>query len=348
MFPGINPVSCFAQLANGYNGEMILAWMAVIGGLGLLVWSAERFVSGAAATAQNLGVPSLIIGMIIMGFGTSAPEMVVSATAAWGNNAGLAVGNAIGSNIANIALVLGLAALVSPMTVQSRILRREFPALFLITLLAYVLLRDDRLDRIDGVILFSATFVLLGWLWWLTRQAKRSDPLRKEIEEELSRSMSTPRAVMWTVISLLLLIVSSRLLVWGAVAIARAFEVSDLVIGLTIIAVGTSLPETAVAIAAAVKGEHDMVIGNIIGSNMFNLLAVLGIAGMIRAIPLEASLMRRDFPVMLLLTVALYLMARGRGGGNGNIHRWDGVLLIVSYVAYLSWLAISEIKPVVL
>jgi len=323
---------------------MFLAWTAVIGGLILLVWSAERFVVGASATANNFGVPPLIIGMIIMGFGTSAPEMFISGMAAWGNNTGLAVGNAIGSNIANIALVLGLASIIAPMTVQSRILRREFPALFIVTLLVYALFLDGNLSRLDGFILFGATFVLLGWMLWLTRQAQVSDPMQHEIEEQLALRMSTARALFWTLLGLVLLITSSRLLVWGAVDIAHAFGVSDLVIGLTIIAIGTSLPEAAVSIAAALKAEHDMVIGNIIGSNMFNLLAVLGIAGMIHATPLEGTVLRRDFPVMLLLTVALYLMARGRRGGNGEINRLEGALLILAYSGYLLWLYLSEIR----
>ena len=323
---------------------MLLAWTAVIGGLVLLVWSADRFVIGASATANNLGVPPLIIGMIIMGFGTSAPELFISVVAALGDNSSLAVGNAIGSNIANIALVLGLAAVITPMTVQSRILRREFPALLIITLLTYALLLDGDLGRMDGLILFGGTFVLLGWMLWLTRQAKASDPMQQEIEEQLSRRMTTARALMWTLLGLVLLITSSRLLVWGAVDIAHAFGVSDLVIGLTIIAIGTSLPEAAVSIAAALKAEHDMVIGNIIGSNMFNLLTVLGIAGMIRATPLEATVLRRDFPVMLLLTLALFLMARGRHGSNGKINRLEGTLLILTYAGYLYWLFVSEIK----
>jgi cation:H+ antiporter len=212
-------------------------------------------------------------------------------------------------------------------------------------LIAYALLLDGTLDRIDGILLFAGTFALLGWMLWLTRQAQASDPMQQEIEEELSHRMSTPRALLWTVFSLALLIASSRLLVWGAVAVAHTLGVSDLVIGLTIIAIGTSLPELAVSITAALKGEHDMVIGNIIGSNMFNLLAVLGIAGMIRTAHLSTTVLQRDFPVMLLLTFALYLMARGRHGGSGEINRIEAGLLLAAYAGYLAWLYVSEINP---
>lgn len=321
---------------------MLLSWTAIIVGLALLVWSADRFVIGASALANNFGVPPLIIGMIIMGFGTSAPEMFVSASAALQGNPGVAVGNAIGSNIANIALVLGMSALITPMTVQSQILRRELPALFVVMGLALVLMLDDILNRTDGIILMLGTVVLLGWLYWLSQHARTSDPLEAEFKGEILTGMGTPAASGWTLAGLVFLIVSSQMLVWGAVNVAHAFGISDLVIGLTIIAIGTSLPEIAVSISAAMKAEHDMVIGNIIGSNMFNILAVLGIAAVIKDTTLEYSVLHRDFPFMLGLTVALFFMARGLRG-KGHISRLEAGFLLVSYAAYLLWLYLSEV-----
>lgn len=322
---------------------MLLSWAAIIAGLMLLVWSADRFVIGASATANNYGVSPLIIGMIIMGFGTSAPEMFVGATAAWNGNPNVAVGNAIGSNIANIALVLGIAALISPMVVRSQTMRREFPALFLITALAFVLMMDNRLSVIDGVILMSSTGLLLGWLYWLSQHARKADPLESEFADEVPTDMRTGVAIAWTLAGLVLLIASSQILVWGAVNVAKTFGISDLVIGLTIIAVGTSLPEVAVSISAAIKGEHDMVIGNIIGSCMFNLLAVLGLASIIEPATLTAAVLERDFPVMVVLTVALYIMSRGLRG-KGMINRLEAAVLLSSYAGYMVWLYFSEIS----
>lgn len=321
---------------------MLLSWTAIVAGLVLLVWSADRFVIGASAVANNFGVPALIIGMIIMGFGTSAPEMFVSASAALQGNPGVAVGNAIGSNIANIALVLGMAAIITPMTVQSQTLRRELPALFIVMGLGLALMWDGELSRGDGVILLLGTALLLAWLYWLSKHARTSDPLEAEIREELKiEGMATKTALLWTLAGLVLLIVSSQLLVWGAVNVAHALGISDLVIGLTIVAIGTSLPEIAVSISAAMKAEHDMVIGNIIGSNMFNLLAVLGIAATIKSAPLENSVLQRDYPFMIGLTIALFFMARGQHG-KGHVSRLEAGILLASYVAYMVWLYLSE------
>jgi cation:H+ antiporter len=321
---------------------MLLYWTAIIAGLVLLVWSADRFVIGASATAKNFGVPPLIIGMIIMGFGTSAPEMFVAATAAIGGNPNVAVGNAIGSNIANIALVLGLAAIITPMTVKSETLRREFPALIVVSGIALVLLLDRELSRLDGVILLLSTLGLLGWLYWLTQHSRKSDPLVTEFMGELP-TRKTAVAISWTLIGLVALIASSQILVWGAVHVAHAFGISDLVIGLTIIAVGTSLPEIAVSISAARKSEHDMVIGNILGSNMFNILTVLGIAAVIKPADIGEQVLSRDLPMMFILTLMLFIMARGVRG-KGEINRLEAGLLLGSYGVYMLWLYFSEIS----
>jgi cation:H+ antiporter len=306
---------------------------AILAGFLLLVWSADRFVAGAAATARNLNVSPLIIGLTIVGFGTSAPEMLVSAIASLNGNPGLAVGNAIGSNIANITLVLGIAAVIRPLDVHSRILRKELPLLLVAMLLALTLLQDEDLGRADGMILLS---MLLLLLWWMTGQAlknRNTDPMDLEYSKELSVRMSMPRAIFWLLVGLAVLIGSSKLLVIGAVNIAAAFGVSDLVIGLTVIAIGTSLPELATSIAGALKNEHDIVIGNVVGSNLFNTLAVLGIPGLLNPARLDAGVLDRDIPTVFVLTIALVIMAYGFRG-PGRINRIEGAVLFAGFVGY--------------
>ncbi|MDT8384519.1 MAG: calcium/sodium antiporter [Gammaproteobacteria bacterium] len=324
-----------------------MSWLAVLGGFILLVWSAERFVHGAAGLAGNLGVSPLIIGMTIMGFGTSAPEMLVSGMAASNGNPAMGIGNALGSNITNIALVLGATALLVPLSVHSRILRREYPMLFAITLLAGVLMLDGELGVLDGGILLSGTGLLVGWMIWMSKQAPPAaaglpepDPLSSEFESEVPTDLSTGRALLWVALGLVVLVLSSRLLVWGAVNIAQDLGVSDLIIGLTIIAVGTSLPELAASVMSALKGEDDMAVGNILGSNMFNLLAVLALPGLIAPSLLEPAVMQRDFPVMLGFTIALFLMAYGFRG-PGRINRLEGGVLLAGFIAYMTWLGFS-------
>ena len=322
---------------------LFLYLLAIAVGLALLVWSADKFVMGASATAYNLGVPTLIIGMIIIGFGTSAPEIFVGAIAAMQNNTGVAIGNALGSNIANIGLVLGIAALISPLTVASRVLRREYPLLLVITGLLLWLMLDLELSRLDGVILLIATIGMVIWLMWLSTRPHNTDPLETELEAEVPHDIPTAKALLWTFGSLVLLIASSYLLVWSAVELAHSFGVSDLVIGLTIVAVGTSLPEIAVSISAALRKEHDIVIGNVIGSNMFNSLAVIGVASSIHATPLSSLVLHRDFAMMFALTAAMFAMGYGTRG-IGRINRLEAVILISCYIGYLVWLYFSEIK----
>ena len=306
---------------------------AILAGFLLLIWSADRFIVGAAATARNLNVSPLIIGLTIVGFGTSAPEMLVSAIASLNGNPGLAVGNAIGSNITNITLVLGTAALIMPLNVHSRILRKELPLLLVAMLLALTLLQDDNLGRTDGLILLSMLMLLL---WWMTGQAMRNrntDPMDLEYSKELPSGMPMPRAIFWLLLGLVVLIGSSKLLVIGAVNIAAAFGVSDLVIGLTVVAIGTSLPELATSIAGALKNEHDIVIGNIVGSNLFNTLAVLGIPGLLSPARLDAGVLDRDIPTVFVLTIALVIMAYGFRG-PGRINRFEGSILLTGFVGY--------------
>ncbi len=318
---------------------MLMAWLAIIGGFALLMWSAERFVLGGSALARNLGVSPLIIGMVVMGFGTSLPEMLVSGIAAANGNPALGIGNAIGSNIANIGLVLGITALIVPLSVSSGTLRREYPVLFAVMLLAGILLWDGGLSRMDGVILFSGFFLVMGWMIWQGMNGRKDskDPLVIELETEIPTDMSTGIAVMWGLLGLVILIASSRLLVWGAVEVAHSFGVSDLIIGLTIVAIGTSLPELAASVMSALKGEDDMAVGNVLGSNMFNLLAVLALPGLILPSELDSAVLERDFLVMIGLTIALFVMAYGFRG-PGRINRIEGALLLAAFVAYMAWL----------
>ena len=321
---------------------MIFYLASIVFGFALLVWSADRFVDGAASTAKHLGMPSLLIGILIVGFGTSAPEMVVSAIAAYEGNPGLALGNAIGSNIVNIALILGITAIVAPIAVNSKIVKKEIPLLLLIVLFTGYLLLDNTLTFFEGVILLAGFFALVLWSVFAAFRS-RGDSFEDQMDIELNEDiMSLKVGIMWLVFGLILLIASSRLLVWGAVGVANSFGVSDLIIGLTIVALGTSLPELAASVMAARKGEHDIAIGNVVGSNMFNLLAVIGIAVIIapmNSIPLEV--LERDWTIMLLLTIALFVMAYGFKGRNGRINRVEGTILILCYVAYNTYLGMS-------
>lgn len=312
---------------------MSLFVLAMAAGLGLLIVGAQLFVSGAAATARNLGVSTLIVGLTVVGFGTSAPELLVSATAASEGATGLAVGNAVGSNIANIGLVLGLSALFAPIAVRSNVLRREFPLLFAVMLVAVLLLLDHRLDRSDGWILIAGLGVFLYWVVSLGLR-DRSDALGAEVDAELGPPRSMPRALFGVAVGLGILLLGSRLLVWGAVNTAQAVGVTDLVIGLTVVAVGTSLPEAATAVVSVLKGEHDIALGNAIGSNMFNLLGVLGIAGAVQDAAIDPTVLSRDFVTMTAFTIALFAMAYGFRG-PGRINRLEGGALLAGYCAYL-------------
>ncbi len=324
---------------------MIVALIAVLSGLALLLWSADKFVDGAASIAVYLGMPPLLIGMVILGFGTSAPEMLVSALAATQGNPGLALGNAYGSNVANIALVLGVTALISPIAVQSKLLRKELPILSGITLLAIFQLLDGELSRGDAWVLLAVFGALFSWT---IIQGLRSndDRLNEELEQDMpDRIMSRGKAWLWLIVGLLTLVGSSRLLVWGAVELARGFGVSDLIIGLTIVAIGTSLPELMSSVLAARKGEHDMALGNVIGSNLFNTLAVVGIAGAIQPFPVDPMVLSRDMIVMALLTLSLFVMGFKIRPGSRRINRLEGAILLSSFCAYMGFLVFVYLSP---
>lgn len=317
---------------------MLIATIAIVLGLALLVWSADRFVEGAAGVARHFGMPPLLIGMVIMGFGTSAPEIVVSTLASLQGNPGIALGNAYGSNIANIGLILGITALISPIAVKSSVLRNELPILAAITGLAAFQVSDQTLSLADGWVLLGVFAAIMAWTVFQGLRNKE-DALSAEFEQELGSqpASSLGKSSLWLTIGLLMLIASSRATVWGAVQVAGYFGVSDLIIGLTVIAIGTSLPELAASIVAARKGEHDMALGNVIGSNLFNTLAVVGLAAVIHPLEVPQLVFTRDILVMSILTLSIFAIGFSRKG-RGVITRPEGVLLLLSFVAYTSYL----------
>ncbi len=306
---------------------------ATLAGFILLVWGADRFVLGAAATARNLGVAPVLIGLTIVGFSTSAPEILVSVMSSLQGTPGLAIGNAIGSNVANIALVLGATAAVMPINLRSETLRREMPALLAITLLAVMLFLDAYLSRVDGFVLLAGLVLLMYWITKLGFRSTATDPIQAEYEAEIPSGVSMPMAVGWLALGLIVLLLGANLLVWGAESIARALGVSDLIIGLTIVAVGTSLPELAVSIVSALKNEHGLAIGNIVGSNMFNTLAVIGVAGVIHPAPFETEVLTLHLPVMIGFTLVLFTMAYDFSG-RGRINRVEGYALVIAFATY--------------
>ncbi|MDX1433325.1 MAG: calcium/sodium antiporter [Gammaproteobacteria bacterium] len=312
---------------------MLLYCVVLVAGLGLLVWSADRFVFGASATSRNLGVPPIVIGLTVVGVGTSAPEILVSAMAAADGNPGLAIGNALGSNIANIGLVLGATALVSPIAVRSRSLRLEFPVMFAVMLLAWLLLADGRLGVRDGWLLVAAFVALLALSVWIGLTARPNDPIAREMSAEVPLGTPAWRALLWLAVGLALLLASSRLVVWAGVGIARALEVSDLLIGLTIVAIGTSLPELAASLTSVIKKEPDIAVGNVIGSNMFNLLPVLALPGLIAPGEVPPEALQRDFPVMVAISIAL-LITVFAWRGPSRIDRWEGAMMLLAFLAY--------------
>lgn len=316
---------------------MALPLLMIVIGLIILVWSADLFVEGAAAIARLLGMSPLLIGMVIIGFGTSAPELSVSALSALQGNPGIALGNAYGSNITNIALILGITALLNPISVHSRVIRKELPILLLATLLVFGQIYDGALSQADALIELA---VFVGIMIWMAKldNKQQPDPLEQEVESELEEHAMSPfQAGLWLVGGLIFLILSSRLLVWGAVSVARDLGVSDLIIGLTIVAIGTSLPELASSIIAARKGEHDLAVGNIIGSNLFNTLAVVGLAGAIQPMPIPSEIIARDWMLMMGLTIALFAFSYDREG-RGSISRRNGACLIAVYAGYALYL----------
>ena len=311
----------------------------LIVGLIFLVWSADKLVFGAAALARNIGISPLVIGMTILAMGSSAPEMMVSATAALDDKTDTAVGNVLGSNIANIALILGITAIIKPLSISSAVIRRELPLMIAVTLVAGVILWDNKLGCNEGILLFVlfAAFIL-AMLRISRKEKSNGDVLIEEQEAEVPEGVSNAKACMWVLIGLIILPFSADILVTNAVTIAQYFGMSDLVIGLTIIAVGTSLPELAASLAGVMKGEDDMAVGNIIGSNVFNILAVMGIPGIINPSILSEYAMGRDFWVMLALSILLVFMALGK---SRSINRLEGTFLFCCFLGYQTYLIMN-------
>lgn len=327
----------------------LTAMALVIVGFLLLIWSADLLVDNATELASRLGISTFLVGIVVVGFGTSAPEMFVSAMAALQDKGNLALGNALGSNITNIGLVLGSAALVRALPITRTTAKIDIPIVILTGVIAIALVSDGLLSHIDGVVLLV---LLAAYLIWSALYSKGAgDELLLDTTSVNSHDLdlshivhpkgkSTGAAALLTIVSIVLLMLASRMLVEGAVMIAQFFEVGELVIGLTIVAIGTSLPELAAAIAAARKGVHDMIIGNIIGSNVFNTLGVLGITGAIQATKIDTSALWRDFPIMFLFTVFMFIFALSKG----SFSRREGGVILLAYIAYVCYLIVATLK----
>ncbi|MBE9538028.1 MAG: calcium/sodium antiporter [Proteobacteria bacterium] len=320
---------------------MLIAAAAILAGFIILIWSADLFVSGAASIAENMGMSPIVIGLTIVSLGTSAPEVVVSIIAATSDAGDLAVGNAIGSNIANTGLVLGITLLIVPMCVHHRCMKQEVPALLVVTLGVGLLLLDGVISKLDGVLMMGALFLIL---FQMVRSQAGDTSLLEEAEEEPLQHLNPMRAWLTFAIGLALLIASSRLLVWGAISIAEQWGVPELIIGLTIVAIGTSLPELAATVASALRGHTEIALGNIIGSNLFNLLGVMSIPGLINGEILEPSVLTRDYAAMsgiiLILAVGIHVGRKRKAAmeSHSYLGRSMGALLLSLYGGYYYWL----------
>jgi cation:H+ antiporter len=314
----------------------------LIVGLLLLIWGADRLVYGAAATARNLGVAPLLIGLTIVAFATSAPEVLVSIVAAFRGETDLAVGNAIGSNIANIGLVLGTVALIRPIEMTSATLRREMPALLAVTLLTVSLFLDTRLSRVDGLVLLTGLIIVMIWLTRLGFRSSASDPMSVEYDAEIPLHVNMRMAIFWLVIGLASLLVGAELLVDAAINIAHALGVTELVIGIVLVALATSLPELAVSMVSALKGEYGLALGTIVGSNIFNMLAVIGVAAVIEPAELPQSVLSLHIFVLVAFTLALFAMTYDYDG-KGHISRLEGGALLAAYLAFIAFVVVQNV-----
>jgi cation:H+ antiporter len=321
---------------------MLVNFLEVIAGLVLLIWGADRFVHGAAAAARNLGIAPLLIGLTIVAFATSAPEILVSIVAAGRGEPLLAIGNAIGSNICNIGLVLGCVAVVRPIKLRSATLRREMPALLAVSLLTVSLFLDSYLSRIDGLVMLMGLVIVMIWLARLGMRSAMNDPIKQDFEAEIPQHVSMKMALVWFLLGLGTLLGGAELLVDGAIEIARIIGFSDVVIGITLVALATSLPELAVSLVSAMKGEYGLAIGNIVGSNIFNLLAVIGVAATIAPAPLPPSVLSLHIFVMVAFTLVLFAMTYDYDG-KSEISRVEGSALFIAYMAFVSYVVVQNV-----
>ncbi len=321
---------------------MLVNFLEVIAGLVLLIWGADRFVHGAAAAARNLGIAPLLIGLTIVAFATSAPEILVSIVAASRGEPLLAIGNAIGSNICNIGLVLGCVAVIRPIKLRSATLRREMPALLAVSLLTVSLFLDSYLSRIDGLVMLTGLVIVMIWLARLGMRSAVNDPIKQDFEAEIPQHVSMKMALVWFLLGLGTLLGGAELLVDGAIEIARIIGFSDVVIGITLVALGTSLPELAVSLVSAMKGEYGLAIGNIVGSNIFNLLAVIGVAATIAPAPLPPSVLSLHIFVMVAFTLVLFAMTYDYDG-KSEISRVEGSALFIAYLAFVSYVVVQNV-----
>lgn len=310
---------------------MLIFSLAILAGLILLVLSADRFVAGSAAIANNFGVPHIIIGVTIVSLGTSAPEIIVAIFAALDDKIEIAMGNAIGSNIANIGLVLGITALIAPIPISKRLIINENLIMFGVAILAGLVLFNYIIGFIESLSLVLCLAVFLAWIYVQHKRANGSDA---EFEEDIPSDMTNSKALVLFVLGLAVLIGSARLLVWGAVGIANQYAISEAIIGATIIAIGTSLPELAASVASALKKHHDIAIGNILGSNIFNLLAVLAVPGLIAPGGFAAEVFNRDYWFMLAISLVLFAALFIQGKRNAKLGRYLGTFFVVSYAVY--------------
>jgi cation:H+ antiporter len=315
---------------------------AIVAGLTLLIWGADRFVHGASAIASNLGVAPLMIGLTVVAFATSAPEILVAVIAAIRGEPGLAFGNAIGSNIVNIGLVLGITAVVRPIPLESATLRREMPALLAVSLLTVSLFLDTRLSRPDGIVMLTGLVIVMIWLARLGLRSSANDPIKMDYEAEIPNNVSMKAASIWLAIGLGTLLIGAHWLVNGSIGIAQSLGVSEIVIGITIVAFGTSLPELAVSLVSALKGEYGLAIGNIVGSNIFNLLAVIGVAATIQPAAVAPSVLSLHLFVMVAFTLVLFAMTYDYDG-KAKLSRLEGIALLIAYFAYVSYVVAQNI-----
>jgi cation:H+ antiporter len=309
---------------------MVTLITMILGFIGLL-WSANHLVTGASGVASYYRISPLIIGLTLVAIGASIPGIMVAITAAIEGRNELAIGNAVGANIANIGLVLGLTILLRPLTVNSSILRREYPLLFLVMLFTYSLMLDGYLSVIDGCLFLVACILLIGYFIFLARRS-RNDPLAKEFRQKINVKRPLRANLVSVIIGLVILPLSAHFLVKSVIQTGHWFGITDLVMGLTIIAIGTTLPNIATSLIAAFKGHDDIAVGNILGSNMFNLLVVIAFPGIINPSAISHTVLWRDIPVMFIITFVLLLVNYHY---KKKIERWHGGLLLLIYGCYM-------------